>query len=165
MNFQAIGATLLPIVVNVPSSIITRKSIKNWYQPLKKPWFCPPNWVFGPMWSTLYISMGYASYLVFRDGGGFHGQARWPLQLYASQLALNVAWTPIFFGAHKVKLAFFEMCGLWGMIAATTYSFFQINQTAGFLMLPYQLWVTLAGALNYSIWKNNDFNNEDSKDK
>jgi len=61
--------------------------------------------------------------------------------------------------------AFFEMCALWGMIAATTYSFFQINQTAGFLMVPYQLWVTLAGALNYSIWQNNDFNDDDSKDE
>ena len=120
--------------------------------------------------------MGYASYLVYKDGGGFQGDAKTALLLYGTQLALNWAWTPIFFGAHKLKLVsshgdfegttndmrFFSFQALAEILcmdiaaAATMYSFFQINPVAGMLMVPYQMWLTLATALNYSIAMNNE---------
>jgi len=156
VNFEAIGATLIPFIGGGLGSIITRKNIPVWYKNLKKPWFTPPNWVFGPAWSTLYASMGYASYLVYRDGGGFQGDGSKALILYGTQLALNWAWTPIFFGAHKLKLALGELVCTDVAAALTMYSFFQINTVAGMLMVPYQLWLTLATALNYRVAMDND---------
>jgi benzodiazapine receptor len=97
------GAMLLPNIGGWVSGIQTRKHIKSWYETLELPKCRPPNWVFPPMWTSLYTAMGYASYVVWKQGNGFSGPARIPLMLYGTQLALNWAWTPIFFGQHQLK--------------------------------------------------------------
>ncbi|XP_041072318.1 translocator protein-like isoform X3 [Carcharodon carcharias] len=99
----AFGFTVLPNAGAI-SAYITQKEIPGWYATLKKPSWCPPNWVFGPVWTTLYTGMGYGSYLVWKELGGFSDKALIPLGLYGIQLVLNWAWPPIFFGAHKMGL-------------------------------------------------------------
>jgi len=160
VNWRAVGATLLPFLGAVPGSIVTRKNIKGWYEHIKRPDWRPPNWAFGPVWTALYAGMGYASYLVYRDGGRAAGT---PLALYASQLALNWAWTPVFFGLHNVKGAMYVMAGLWLNVAACGVSFYSVNKYAGYLFLPYLAWVSLASALTYTIWKENGDRPEPSK--
>ncbi len=106
--------------------------------------------MFGPVWTALYAGMGYASYLVYRDGGGLSGAAKMPLALYASQLALNWAWTPLFFGKHDLRSSFYEICALWLNIAACGLSFYAVNRTAGFqfLLILYVLLPGYGGTLN-----------------
>lgn len=99
----ATGAVILPNLGGWAGAFITKKNIKPWYEGLKSPTCKPPNYVFGPVWTTLYCGIGYASYLVYKQGGGFGGAAKFPLTLYAAQLALNWAWTPIFFHLHELK--------------------------------------------------------------
>jgi len=165
VNLEAIGGTLLPFLGGVAGSLVTKKEIpKPWDKPSKKPWFCPPAWVFGPVWTTLYVSMGFASYLVYRDGGGFQGSGRNALILYGTQLAFNWAWTPIFFGAHKLKLALADILCLDVTVAATMYAFFQVNPIAGALLVPYQIWLTLATTLNYRIALDNAEEEEDKNE-
>ncbi|CAG0884399.1 unnamed protein product [Darwinula stevensoni] len=147
--------TLLPHAGGIAGALITRPQIDTWYASLKKPSWRPPNYYFGPVWTSLYTGMGYASYLAWRDGGGFEGDAKIPLMLYASQLTLNWAWTPIFFGAHKLGLAFGELALLTVNVGACTFAFWKINQHAGLLMLPYLAWVSFASFLAYRIWKDN----------
>jgi len=162
---EAVVGTMIPFIGGGLGSIVTRKNIKTWYPTLTKPWFTPPNWAFGPAWCTLYTSMGYASYLVYRDGGGFSGEGRTALALYGTQLFLNWAWTPIFFGAHKLKLALAEVICTDLAAAATMYTFFPINTYAGLLMVPYQIWLTLATALNYCIARDNQDEPTQQKDE
>ncbi|XP_029896254.1 translocator protein [Aquila chrysaetos chrysaetos] len=151
----AVGFTLLPHAGGFLGSKVTKKEIPVWYESLQKPSWCPPNWVFAPVWGTLYTSMGFGSYLVWKELGGFSEKSVVPLGLYAGQLALNWAWTPIFFGAHKMGWGLVTLLLTTGMATATTASWYNINKTAAYLMVPYLAWLTMASALNYRIWKDN----------
>jgi len=134
-------------------SMLTTPSIGGWYATLMKPAWTPPNWLFGPVWSLLYLAMSVAAWMVWRRAG-FSG-ARFALALFAAQLVLNVCWSAIFFWAHRPGLAFAEITLLGLLILATMVAFRPLSRTAAGLMAPYLLWVAFAAALNFSIWRLN----------
>jgi tryptophan-rich sensory protein len=125
----------------------------EWYAQLQKPAWNPPGWVFGPVWTTLYTMMAVAAWLVWRRGG-FATQRR-ALVLYLVQLGLNALWTPLFFGLRNAPLAFAEILLLWLAILGTLVAFGKAQRAAGLLLLPYLAWVTLAAALNFTLWQLN----------
>ena len=125
----------------------------QWYAELNKPAWNPPGWIFGPVWSALYLSMAVAAWLVWREGG-WHRQRR-ALGLFLAQWALNFLWTPLFFGLHRTGLAFAEILLLWLAIAATAVAFWRIRKTAGALLVPYLAWVSFAAVLNGVLWRMN----------
>lgn len=134
-------------------SMFTDPEIGGWYARIVKPSWTPPNWVFGPVWSTLYLMMAVAAWLVWREEG-FAG-AKLPLSLFAVQLVLNTLWSIFFFGMHRIGLALADIALLWSAILLTMLAFWRVTPWAGLLMLPYLLWVSYASALNYSIWRMN----------
>lgn len=125
----------------------------EWYERLAKPAWRPPNWLFAPVWSLLYLMIAVSGWLVWRKAG-FSGAAG-PLAVFALQLGLNAAWTPVFFGLHRIDLGFATICLLWLAIAATFVAFYPVSATAALLLLPYLAWVTFAAALNFAIWRVN----------
>lgn len=125
----------------------------EWYARLMKPTFTPAGWIIGLVWFVLYTSMGIAAWRVWRQGG-FSG-ARLALALFLVQLALNAAWTYIFFGLQSPGLAFAEIMLLWGAILLTLIAFWKKDRVAGGLMLAYLLWVSFAAFLNFTIWRLN----------
>lgn len=124
-----------------------------WYASLNKPAWNPPGWIFGPVWTALYSMMAVAAWLVWKRGG-FNAQRR-PLTLFLVQLALNAAWTPLFFGLHWTGVAFAEILLLWLAIAATLLMFRSVNRVAGWLLAPYLAWVCFAAVLNFALWRLN----------
>lgn len=134
-------------------SLFTAPEIRGWYAVINKPAWTPPAWLFGPVWTMLYAMMGIAAWLVWRERG-FAGAAL-PLALFAAQLVLNTLWSVIFFGMHRMGLAFLDIALLWLAILVTALAFWPISRVAGALLLPYLLWVSFAAALNYSIWRMN----------
>ena len=134
-------------------AIATTPEIEGWYQEIAKPTWNPPDRVFGPVWTTLFILMAIAAWLIWRPAG--FRTAVMPLSLFGLQLCLNVAWSWIFFGMHQPGWAFAEILVLWLAIAATTLAFFRRSVVAGWLLVPYLLWVSFAAALNFAIWQAN----------
>lgn len=132
-------------------SAFTFSQIPTWYATLNQPSFNPPSWVFGPVWTTLYLLMGIALYLVWEKGIK-NPKVKEAVIFFAVQLALNVAWSVIFFGLHNIGIALAEIIVLWVFILATTVKFFRINPAAGWLMVPYLAWSTFATFLTYSYW-------------
>lgn len=154
MELKEIGKALAFIIVcqmaGVIGSVFTFDAIPGWYATLVKPDFSPPNWVFGPVWTTLYAMMGMAAYLVYRHIGSTG--AKQTLLVFGGQLALNALWSIIFFGMRSPDLAFACIIALLAAIAATICLFWKISRNAALLMVPYLLWVLFATALNYQIW-------------
>lgn len=122
----------------------------SWYETLQKPSWTPPDAVFPPVWTALYLLMAVAAWLVWdvRRWGGAKG----PLGLFVLQLVLNGAWSLLFFGLHRIGLALLDLGLLWLAIAATGWLFWRIRPLAAGLMLPYLLWVSYAFSLNLPIW-------------
>ena len=134
-------------------SLFTAPAIATWYATLNKPSWNPPNWIFGPVWSTLYLLMAIAAWLVWRQWG-FKATGL-AFAFFALQLALNALWSDLIFGLHNPAFALVEIIFLWLAIFATLITFRQFNTLASALLLPYILWVTFAAFLNYTIWKLN----------
>jgi tryptophan-rich sensory protein len=148
------AAIAIPQVSGGIGAIAVASSVKSWYRTIKKPSWNPPNWLFGPVWTVLYLLMGVASWLVWREREG-NPEARGALNLYWAQLGLNALWTPLFFGFHRIGLAAAEIAVLWAAILATIARFYRIRPAAGLLLVPYQLWTTFAGVLNATVWRLN----------
>jgi translocator protein len=129
-------------------SIFTISAIPSWYATLQKPWFTPPNWVFAPVWLALYFLMGVTLYLLW----GRRAQGGSALMAFAVQLALNVGWSVVFFGAHELLYGFVVIAALWLAILATMSLSYRVSRSAALLLVPYISWVTIASALNYYAW-------------
>ena len=124
-----------------------------WYASLAKPAWTPPNAVFAPVWSALYLLIALAAWLVWRKAG-FKG-ASVALALFAAQLLLNALWSYLFFGLHRPDIAFFDIVALWVMILVVMVLFWRADRLAGWLMAPYLLWVGFASCLNFVLWRLN----------
>jgi len=134
-------------------SFFTGPAIPSWYAGIDKPSWTPPNWLFAPVWTTLYAMMAVSAWLVWRRAG-LTGNSL-ALTLFALQLVLNAAWSPLFFGLRLLGVAFLEILGLWALILATLVAFWRVTRAAGVLLLPYLLWVSFAASLNLAIWRLN----------
>ena len=140
------------LVIGYFSGIVTRSAITDWYPTLVKPSFNPPNWIFVPVWSLLYVMMGVAAGLVWNRLEFEKEAVKKALIFFAIQLGLNALWSYLFFGLHNPMLAGLEIIVLWLMIYETYVQFGKINKIAGYLFLPYLAWVSFAAVLNASIW-------------
>jgi tryptophan-rich sensory protein len=141
----------VPLAVGFLSGFATSSSVAAWYPTLVKPSFNPPAWIFGPVWTVLYVMMGVAAFLVWRHGLERDG-VRAALVAFAVQLALNGLWSILFFGLRSPGWALVEIAVLWLAIAATVWLFRKVDLAAALLMLPYWAWVSFAAALNAAIW-------------
>ncbi|NIT36417.1 MAG: tryptophan-rich sensory protein [candidate division Zixibacteria bacterium] len=137
-------------LVGVVGSLFTTPSLPAWYAALRKPSFTPPDGVFAPVWITLFFLMGVAAFLIWDKGIGRKG-VRTALIVFGVQLALNLAWSALFFGLRSPLLAFVEIVALWLAIAASILTFYRVSKPASFLLVPYLAWVSFAAVLNYAI--------------
>ena len=139
--------------VGSAGAVFTARSVDTWYPLLVKPSWNPPGWVFGPVWTTLYVMMALAAWAVWRRRG-FRGGAA-AFGWFALQLALNALWSPLFFGLQNPRAALVDVVLLWAAIGGTVIAFWKGSRPAGILLLPYWLWVSFAAALNFAIWRLN----------
>jgi tryptophan-rich sensory protein len=151
---KLITAVALPLALGGFAGFFTSSSVQGWYSTIIKPSFNPPNWIFAPVWTVLYVMMGIAFYIVWIkvEENKIRTKA---IIFYFIQLVLNFCWSIIFFYAAKPGWAFAEIVLLWIMIAATINKFSKISKPAAWLLVPYILWVSFAAVLNFAIWRLN----------
>ncbi len=152
--FKLFCAIAIAESAGIIGSIFTVPAISSWYLALEKPFLSPPNWVFGPVWTLLYLLMGIASFLILQKGFK-RKDVKIALAVFALQLALNAIWSVIFFGFKNPFFALLEIVVLWAAILGTVLAFMKVSRVAAALLLPYMLWVSFAVYLNYAIWRLN----------
>lgn len=145
-----LGFIGLTLIAGALGSTATASSVGTWYQELAQPSWNPPRWIFGPVWTTLYLMMAVAAWRVWRHTE--HPLRRRALALFFAQLVLNTLWSFLFFGLRSPGLALAEIFVLLAAIGATGFHFWRIDRPAGVLWLPYVLWVSFATVLNGTIW-------------
>jgi tryptophan-rich sensory protein len=158
MKAKVIGKLIFSILIcqgaGFAGSVFTTPSIPTWYATLTKPGFTPPNWLFAPVWTFLYLLMGITLFMIWqkiRD----NGMAKWAMVVFFVQLALNVLWSILFFGLHNPFLAFIEIIVLWIAILTTILLTYRFSRFAGSILIPYLLWVSFASMLNFALWQLN----------
>ncbi|MEO0052443.1 MAG: TspO/MBR family protein [candidate division WOR-3 bacterium] len=143
------GSIALPLIIGFAGSMFTRSSVNNWIATLRKPVFAPPNWLFAPAWTLLYIIMGIAFYLIWQQG--YSAKLRLAFTVYALQLILNLLWSLFFFGLRSPLLGFADIIILWIVVLINIILFYRLRHAAGLLLIPYILWLSFALVLNLSI--------------
>ncbi|HYM03425.1 MAG TPA: TspO/MBR family protein [Stellaceae bacterium] len=146
-------AVLVTAAAALIGTLATVPSIPGWYAQLAKPWWTPPDALFGPVWTILYLMMAVAAWLVWRAAGWSGGATAHAL--YGAQLAFNAAWSVLFFGLHLIGTGLIDIALLWLAIAATIAAFTKHSRAAALLLVPYLLWVSYAATLNFGIWRLN----------
>jgi len=150
-SMKLAASVVLCMLAGFIGSIFTTPKIQSWYAGLAKPSFAPPNWLFGPVWTALYVMMAIALYLVWRKGLAAKG-VKVALVVFFVQLALNTLWSYAFFGAESPLAGLVVIVALWAMIAATIAAFAPVSRAAAALLVPYILWVSFATVLNAAIY-------------
>lgn len=144
----------VPVAVGAVSGFFTVPEIDTWYQTIKKPEWQPPNWLFGPVWTTLYIMMGIAFYLIWKKKAE-PSKKQIAIILWIVQLVLNFFWSFVFFKQHQIDWALGEIVILWLFVLLTIFAFARISKAAAWLLVPYISWVSFATILTYTIWELN----------
>jgi tryptophan-rich sensory protein len=145
---------LVSLLAGGLGAFFTASSVKTWYATLNRPSFSPPDWLFGPVWTTLYIMMGIAAGLLWQQGIASPA-VKAAIIAFAVQLALNAIWSPLFFGQHSPLFGLIDIILLWLAIVVTIILFWQVHRTAALLLVPYFLWVSFATILNLRLWQLN----------
>lgn len=154
-KLQRIGiAIFVCLLIGFLSGTATQTSVNSWYSVLKKPFFTPPSWLFGPVWTLLYIMMGVAAGIVW-SRGFYHKWVKIALYHFGFQLILNAAWSIFFFGLQNPLIAFVDITALFILLIFTFKWFKVVNITAAYLLVPYIIWVAYAAILNLRIWQLN----------
>lgn len=146
-----LGFVVVCELVGIISSLFTISAIPTWYATLVKPALNPPSWVFGPVWTLLYLLMGIAAWQVWHQSSNKFA-VKMAFGFFAGQLILNAAWSIIFFGGHNPAVSLVEIIALWLAVLGTIVTFAKVSKLAAWLLLPYILWVSFATYLNYAIW-------------
>ncbi|AFK17948.1 tryptophan-rich sensory protein [Haloferax mediterranei ATCC 33500] len=149
---ELLAWVVLAQLAGAVGSIFTTTSLDPWYATLARPWFAPPNWVFGPVWVTLFTLMGVAAFLVSRSD---HPRSRRALVVFGGHLVVNVAWSAAFFGLQSPALGLVVIVVLLAAIAVTMREFALVDRRAAALLAPYLLWTAFATVLNYGFWSLN----------
>ncbi len=147
---KLISSVILCELAGIIGALFTMPAIEGWYATLVKPSFSPPNWIFGPVWTTLYLLMGIALFLVWKKGLG-EARVRFAFWFFIVHLVVNTVWSILFFNLHNILFAFVDIMILWAMIATLVVLFWRIDRWAAYLLIPYLVWVSFAGVLNYSL--------------
>ncbi len=156
MNYYKLLISLaIPQIAGAIGAIFTSFSIPGWYASLQKPSFNPPNWIFGPVWTTLFLLMGISLYLVWNNNTIDAKTKNIAFIIFGVQLALNVLWSILFFGLKSPNASLIEIFFLIAMIIVNMVYFYRISPVSGWLFLPYILWTSFASILNFFIWKLN----------
>ena len=146
-------AVVVTELVGASGAIFTSRGLESWYPALESPELAPPNWVFAPVWTTLFLLMGVAVWLIWTEASGERSRsARFAIGLFAAHFLVNVAWSAVFFGSQSLLGGLVVIALLWLFIVATILAFGRVDRRAGLLLVPYLLWVSFASYLNYAFW-------------
>jgi tryptophan-rich sensory protein len=147
---KLIASVILCQLAGFLGSLFTIPAIPTWYQTLNKPFFNPPNWIFSPVWISLFFLMGLSLFLVWRRRG--HPKFKIALIFFFVQLILNIFWSVAFFGLRSPLLGLIDIILLWIAILLTILNFLKVSKIGGLLLIPYLIWVSFAALLNFSLW-------------